>query len=275
MREQQPEMREKQPESLGASSTTRNSFTEEQLRWLFMATVPGLACALLGPLGTYEAPFTQRALFWIPTMAIGAVMGGLISIFAQRFPPLARNTLLRFGVIALLMSLIMTFVVQAGAHLVFGVGAPGFSLQLLFYVSVMTLIMSAIAYAACERHQRGLGASAPPVPLSSAQHPALSARLPVALQNQPILALQAEDHYVRVHTPKGSDLILIRLSDAAAEMAPVTGARTHRSWWVNRSAVQSILRRNAGTCLVLTNQLEVPVGRSYASELREAGWMDG
>jgi DNA-binding LytR/AlgR family response regulator len=85
--------------------------------------------------------------------------------------------------------------------------------------------------------------------------------------------LQAEDHYVRVHTTAGSDLILIRLSDAAAEMAPVTGARTHRSWWVNRSAVETVSRRNGNVVLVLNNGLEVPVGRSYASELREAGWL--
>ena len=39
-------------------------------------------------------------------------------------------------------------------------------------------------------------------------------------------------------------------------------------------AVQAISRKGTGTVLVLTNGLEVPVGRSYAGELRDAGWLN-
>ena len=100
------------------------------------------------------------------------------------------------------------------------------------------------------------------------------ARLPDKLKGGTILALQAEDHYVRIHTDKGSDLILMRLADATEQMGSTPGARTHRSWWVSKSAIKTIRRDNGRTVLILTNDTEVPISRGYASELREAGWLD-
>ena len=275
MREQQPEIREKQPESAGASSTKGQFRRDDLVRWLLLTTVPGILCTMLGPLGSYDAPLLQRALFWIPTMAIGSMGGGALSVLSKRSATLSARPMLRFGVIAGVMTVLMTFVVIVASGLVFGEGATGVSPQLVFYVGAITVTMSLIGFASFERDRRVEKASAPPVPLTAPQHPALSARLAQHLREQPVLALQAEDHYVRVHTPAGADLVLIRLTDAAAEMAPVTGARTHRSWWVNRSAIERIARRNGNVTLILTNGLEVPVGRSYVSELREAGWLAG
>jgi hypothetical protein len=275
MREQQPEFREKQPDSVGASPTTGHAGRGEMVRWLLLTTVPGVLCTMLGPLGTYSVPLTERALFWIPTMALGSIIGGSLSVMSRRSPTLSHNPVLRMGLVAGVMTLIMTGVVMLMSRLVFGQGATALSPELVVYVGVITITMSVVGYLSFERDRRVEQASAAPIPLSAPQHPALSSRLAQHLRDHPVLALQAEDHYVRVHTPAGSDLLLIRLTDAAAEMTPVTGARTHRSWWVNRSAVQGISRKGTSTVLVLTNGLEVPVGRSYASELRDAGWLAG
>ena len=89
-----------------------------------------------------------------------------------------------------------------------------------------------------------------------------------------ILALQAEDHYVRVHTDKGSDLILMRLGDAVSEMGDTPGARSHRSWWVAKKAVTGTRRENGRAWLQLSNAIEAPVSRNYIVELRKAGWLD-
>lgn len=122
------------------------------------------------------------------------------------------------------------------------------------------------------RARRTTIASAP-LPAPGTQAPALTQRLPVKLQDASILALQGEDHYVRVHTDRGSDLILLRLSHAIAEMGTTPGARTHRSWWVAKAAVNGVRRDNGRIALSLTNGAEAPVSRGYASELREAGWL--
>jgi hypothetical protein len=275
MREQPPEIREKQPDSVGASPTTGHGRWDQLIRWLLLTIVPGLLFTLLGPLGSYNAPLTERAMFWIPTMALGSIAGGTLSIMTRRSATLAGNPALRFSLVAGIMTVFMTGVVLVVSDLTYGRHAATLGPELVLYVGVITITMSIIGYMSFERDRRVEKASAAPVPLSAPQHPALTTRLAQHLQDHPVLALQAEDHYVRVHTPAGSDLVLIRLTDAAGEMAPVTGARTHRSWWVNRSAVQRVSRKNGSTFLVLTNGLEVPVGRSYVGELRDAGWLEG
>jgi DNA-binding LytR/AlgR family response regulator len=67
----------------------------------------------------------------------------------------------------------------------------------------------------------------------------------------------------------------MRLGDAVAELGAMPGARTHRSWWVAKGAVQSVRRTNGRIALQLTNGIEAPVSRGYAPELREAGWLNG
>jgi DNA-binding LytR/AlgR family response regulator len=71
----------------------------------------------------------------------------------------------------------------------------------------------------------------------------------------------------------GSDLILCRLSDAIAELAPDSGQRVHRSHWVAREAVGSVERKDGKTILKLTNGDSVPVSQSYMPALKAAGWL--
>jgi hypothetical protein len=97
-------------------------------------------------------------------------------------------------------------------------------------------------------------------------------RLPLHLRAGRIIAVQAEDHYLRVHTDLGSDLILMRLLDAVAELDGLEGAQTHRSWWVAKGAVRGASRADGRATLVLEGGLTAPVSRSYGATLREAGW---
>ena len=275
MREQPTEMREIQPIAIGASRKFGINLTETAVRTALLATVPGILCALLGPLGTFDASLTQRFLFWVPTMAIGAVAGMLTTITADRIEYLAARPWLKLATITTIITAFMTAVVMLNSWLVFGPSAARFSVTLVFYVWVITLAMSAIGTLNYERNRRIAAAS--PLTLEPGAQPVaatLTARLPVRLQDHPILALEAEDHYVRVHTPAGSELLLLRLGDAAREMGGLPGARTHRSWWVARSAVKSVNRAEGRMTLVLVNGVEAPVSRSYVSELREAGWLD-
>jgi DNA-binding LytR/AlgR family response regulator len=86
-----------------------------------------------------------------------------------------------------------------------------------------------------------------------------------------LLFIATEDHYLRVTTDRGSDLILFRLSDAVAELDPALGQQVHRSYWVAWGAVASVLRDGHRTVLVLTNGAKVPVSRPYARALRKSG----
>jgi DNA-binding LytR/AlgR family response regulator len=97
-------------------------------------------------------------------------------------------------------------------------------------------------------------------------------RLPPRLRGATLHAVQAEDHYLRLHTDRGSDLILMRLSDAVAELEGLEGAQTHRSWWVARDAVRDVKRNDGRAALTLEGGVVAPVSRRYARALREAGW---
>ncbi|MEE4536883.1 MAG: LytTR family DNA-binding domain-containing protein, partial [Erythrobacter sp.] len=87
-----------------------------------------------------------------------------------------------------------------------------------------------------------------------------------------ILALQVEDHYVRAIAAERSEMVLMSLSDAIAEMAEDVGEQVHRSWWVARSAVAGHRRVGRDVRLVLINGSEAPVSRAMAPTLRAKGW---
>src|SRR5690606_15189181 len=92
-------------------------------------------------------------------------------------------------------------------------------------VLMITGVMTAIAMML---ERRGAAPERTPDP------PRFLTRLPHRLKGAAIRAVEAEDHYLRVHTDQGSDLILMRLSDAVKELEGLDGAQTHRSWWVAR-----------------------------------------
>lgn len=275
IRELRGELREQQAKATGEAPMVEAFLTQVWERpWIavaLIATVPGVVFALFGPFGSFAAPLWMRFAYWVPTMAFGAGLGAALSVWSERSRLFDRRPIARVLVTTTLMTAAMSGVAYGVGALVFGAGAIQFTPIFVFYVWLVTILMSVIG--AILRARRTTIAAAPlPAPASSA--PAkLVQRLPVKLQDAAILALQGEDHYVRIHTDKGSDLILLRLSDAIAEMGTTPGARTHRSWWVSKAAVGSVRRDNGRVALILTNGTEAPVSRGYASELREAGWL--
>jgi DNA-binding LytR/AlgR family response regulator len=84
--------------------------------------------------------------------------------------------------------------------------------------------------------------------------------------------VEAEDHYLRLHTSKGQDLILMRLADAIAELDGVDGAQVHRSWWVAPNGIVDVVRHSGRATLTLRDGARVPVSRTYARGFRERGW---
>ena len=93
-------------------------------------------------------------------------------------------------------------------------------------------------------------------------------------QRAEALCLQMEDHYVRVHTPGRSELVLMPMRQAVAELEPLGGLRVHRSWWVARAAVVRAEPEGRSLHLLLSNGLRVPVARNRVADLRAAGWLN-
>ena len=88
-----------------------------------------------------------------------------------------------------------------------------------------------------------------------------------------VQALQAEEHYVRVYTEQGAELVHCRFGDAVDSMPDELGLRVHRSWWVAESAVRSAKRGSRRWQLGITGDVTVPVSDSFVQAVRERGWL--
>nr|WP_255616652.1 LytTR family DNA-binding domain-containing protein [Microvirga puerhi] len=109
---------------------------------------------------------------------------------------------------------------------------------------------------------------APPQPRSNSDH-ALRAKLPVGIRNAAILALSAEDHYVRVRTDRGEALILMNLAAAIAALGEEAGVRVHRSHWVSHQLTEKASMRGCRGGVRINDDTVLPVSRSGRKLLNE------
>jgi hypothetical protein len=238
-------------------------------RDLALAVVVGVAIALVGPFGTYGAPLELRILTSVSYGLAGSVV-------LWPFMRLVRRLGERAGLpewFTLLAGLVLAAVPVTGAvRLVSALLHPGQPLPELVehYFGVLAIVFPVGLVMLL--YERQTTSSAPATPAAGPATPRLIGRLPVRL-GRDLIALQAEDHYVRVHTAAGSDLLLMRLADAIAEAEGVEGLRVHRSWWVARSAVAGGRTEGRRAVLSLTNGLAVPVSRDAVPAVRRAGWL--
>jgi len=238
------------------------------VRGVLVALTAGLLLAFTGAFGMDHTPFWFRVAYWEPVMLMGALWGHLCSalvggrIDADRRPWLAAVVLT--AVISGPLSL-MVWVVTGlffDDHGLLLHRLPDFLLP----VTVVTGVLSTLNVFLDRTPPQTRAAAVNAAP------PRFLDRLPPKLRGATLRAVESEDHYLRMHTDRGSDLILMRLSDAVAELEGLEGAQTHRSWWVARDAVREVRRGDGRATLLLDDGLEVPVSRRYARALRAAGW---
>lgn len=254
--------------------------------------------AWMSPFSTDEQSFLTRFGYWCGMIACWlltrAVIGRMFETagLLRPMPPFLRDAAL-----ALMTAFPMILVVSPATHALTGWKATPYEvMELYFQIAILGVVVSAIAQAAlgpqgevaapAERWLAFAPASA--VPVDTAEGAAilvepepthfpqeeematsrLMARLPPNVRGA-IMAVQMEDHYARVHTDRGSALVLLRLSDAIAEAAPTQGRQVHRSWWVADEAVEHYGRVGRAGQLRLTNGLTAPVSQRYLKELDE------
>ncbi|MGH6783457.1 MAG: hypothetical protein ACREBP_02415, partial [Sphingomicrobium sp.] len=172
---------------------------------------------LLGFAGPFAAspPLSApvRYAFWIGM----AFAGYAAALAAEKLVPetsISRPEL-RLATVAIASALPLTFVAAWAISLV----RPGHvytPLQLPALFAAVAAVQLAITFTLMRK------SSAPPRQASARRGDSsgsfprtLLLRLPKRLGEE-IVALEAEDHYLRVHTALGSDLVLMRLSDAIA-----------------------------------------------------------
>ena len=138
----------------------------------------------------------------------------------------------------------------------------------IFYIWVIAIVISGVGGLLRSRNEM------PNVSSDSAANtrPALYERLAPKLRQAEIYAIASEDHYVRVYTSAGEEMILMRLSDAVKETKPLPGLTPHRSWWVAEAGVERVNRKDGKMSLTLKDGITAPVSRNGSKAVKEAGW---
>lgn len=104
--------------------------------------------------------------------------------------------------------------------------------------------------------------------------PGFMERIPVDLSLDEVLMIKAEQHYIRVYTAEREYMLLYRFSDAVRELGADIGLQVHRSYWVNRKAIDCINPRAKKFVIKLITGAEIPVSTPYHAMIRELARAD-
>lgn len=267
MREPTAKVREPQGLAVRAARAV-TAWALENWRGHAVAVAVGVFMALVGAFGTDGAPLGPRLFYWLTLMIGGSLVGLAIGPAVSKRPRIGERRVLTWAVVTVLVTAPVTLFVWWFTGLMFGGASfgtlPNFFLATGIVSAGMTALMMLVNTPGAVTHAPPSGA--PP-------RVRFLERLPPKLMGAVLYAVEAEDHYLRLHTSKGADLLLFRLADAIAELDGLEGAQTHRSWWVARDAVKETRRDGARAVLVLTNGVEAPVSRPNVKALKEAGWI--
>ena len=231
-----------------------------------MLLITGAFMAAVGAFGTSMAPLLVRLPYWLAVLAIGGglLLGGRFWIerWGGGFLAGYRADCLAAAVTAPVIAL----VVILASRIAFPTHLRTSGLPRL----ILSILMVSAALLALRRAVLREAATAEPLLVASvnASKTRFHDRLPFGMRSARIIAIEADDHYLRVHTEAGQAYLHMRLGDAVLELAGVDGMRVHRSWWVARSAVASARWRHGRGTLRLADGRDVPVSRTYASRAR-------
>jgi hypothetical protein len=236
-------------------------------RTLLKAVAFGGLLGVTGPFGSQNAfgPSVRYPLWMVLTL-----VGFAAAAAAERILPSAspgRRTTTRFIAVAAISAVPMTFFV-AWAFSVVQPGRTYSPVQMLALFPFVALVQLAIAWIISSDDPTTTVVTTMEQPAAAPEYPPeLLSKLPATLRRD-ILPLEADDHYVRVHTLHGSALILMRLADAAALIDSRLGLRVHRSWWIARDGVRTLERSPGRAIARMLDDTAVPISRTYLSAAR-------
>ncbi len=224
--------------------------------------------SIIGPFGTFERlSLEHRFLYWAGTMigswAIAVLSLGIIVALLKRFG-LSLNATMIIG--AVISAAPITLFLKLVVPLFLNDGNPNsFWVQYLYTLPItLTFALITNFVVNAEMYDANIDA-----PVENDEDNSLMTRIPNEKRG-PIKYMSAEDHYVKVVTTRGSEMVLIRMADAEKAVAQISGTRIHRSHWVNKNYAVSHNRQNGQPHIVMDDGMELPVSRSYTKAARAA-----
>ncbi len=231
--------------------------------------------AATGPFGTFEGlGLGGRIVYWAVIVGVSIGLTRLQLHLLRGAPQILRfASQLPYGLALAVLAHGMNLMIfpQWG-------GWADFGFLALVTLSVVVMIEAAVflgrRHLAVDNSREGAPDSKdlPPEPAADtlpSPEVLFQRRLPLDKRGA-LVRLEAQDHYLLVVTDQGSETLLMRLGDAADELAGV-GLRVHRSHWVSRAQVREHIRQKGRDILKMSNGEPVPVSRSYKAAAQAAG----
>ncbi|WP_454713930.1 LytTR family DNA-binding domain-containing protein [Caulobacter segnis] len=230
----------------------------------------GLLMGFLGPYGTVRLPAVPGYVYWMACMVGSGLIGIVLDhLLARRLT----HTWPRVALVTALMTPLCALLVMTSAVIIFHdrYSWAGFwrLLPQVWPIALAVMAVRALVWRPRPHRVETRTVVEPPLPEAEA---AFRKRLSAKRRGARLIAVEAHDHYLKVHTDAGEELITLRFADALDELAKVHGWRVHRSWWIAAEAVESVRWRRGSGEARLAGGLEAPVSRTYAPVLKEAGW---
>ena len=242
-----------------------NKIAKNMMPMITVCAIAGVVLAIMAPYGTHVFSPLYRFIYWTGLSMAGGLGASVVDLFAHIFK---KNLVFKKSLgkwqIALAQSVTSTLAVLAilliMAASTYGLPSAKAIFATMFYIWIVAAIITFIG--ALLNGQKKAREATP-------KRAALYERLPPKLRSADIYALAAEDHYVRVITARGDELVLMRLTDAIKETAPLKGLSPHRSWWVAEAGVDKIKKSE----ILLRAGQTAPISRTGMKLVREAGWV--
>lgn len=252
-----------------------NDPAKSAVRWIGLTVAIGALLGIVGPFGSYMNGGPVRLLcYWIGATLLGLVLyGSTYRIVRTATPPRSRRWWPALIGATLLASVPEALATRAAAFWLWpDLARYHLPLPLWFAQTTMIGLVAMTGVSIVLRRSKSVSED-DRVPSPAVDKIAAAATLATPLGGD-VLALQMEDHYVRVHRLAGSELVLMPLG-RAIESVHAEGLRTHRSWWVASHAVAAVEGDARSMRLLLSNGVVAPVARSAVIHLKAAGWIAG
>ena len=216
--------------------------------WVFGWLLASLICVVARPFYTDQLSLVSAVGYWllINGMAV-IIMFGVLRVFGDMMSEkFALVALVGSTVFSLLFTPVLMFVNET---------LYGFDLETHFFLSnfLISMVIFGIVWIARPRTSTASPLYAPTFENRLSKH-----------QSAQLWAISAEDHYLNVQTDQGSELILMRLSDALGELSHRDGVQIHRSHWVARAAIAN----SSASSVTLHNGKTLPISRSNAAKAK-------
>ena len=235
--------------------------------YLIWATLTVLL-TVSGPFDTYDTlSKPDRAAYWATVVALSLGIGKAVRVVVDLVAG-HRHLALRMILASTGIALTLGPVVWLLSRAMVGPTVPPLT-TFLYFVLVVAVAIQILRCVVALAHRPAPVANLPEV-LPPRLLPRIIDRIDPALRGE-ILRLSARNHYVEVQTDKGQADLLLRFSDALAEVEALDGAQVHRSHWIAWSIVDSAFEEGNRLFLRLIDGTDVPVSRRHQALLVRRG----